>query len=675
MSDAVAGKNNIFLGSADQKIFADDEVTCVGHIIGGIVAEDMHIARRAVKRIDVDYEELEAILTIEDSIEKGSFYHDRDIDFEGGDISAGFAASDDIIEGETRLGEQEHFYMEPHSYLAIPDVGEYTMELHAAGHDLCSLKYAIANALGSDYSKINCKTTRLGGSFGGKDSYAILFGTICAVAANTVKKPVRLVLERDEDMKISGKRMGCLAKYKAGFTKQGDIKAVDLHVYFHGGHTEEHQFFTMLWAYYSFGNVYNICNLRYAGRLCRTNMPSNTAFRGYGQPESVFIMESLLTQIAAKCNIGQTKIREIQFQKEGDLTIHGDQVKNSCINQCWRDCLLRSDFYNRQEEVLKFNRMHKWLKKGLAVVPVAYGFGPPFKKGGQGFAYVQVQMDGSVLISSGGVEMGQGLHTKLIQIASYELDVPTDYIYMSDTSTNVSPFFAATIQSVSTEVSGKAVKIACEKIREQMEPYVSANPNGTWKDRVRQVYDDGEIILATGHSAIAPEKDSNMPFRYYSYGTACSEVELDCLTGEHRLLRTDIVMDCGRSLNPAIDIGQIEGAFVQGYGYFMREEIMWSDKGELINSGPGMYRLPRVQDIPREFNVEILKNSDNPCNIYSSKGIGEPPLSLAVSAFFALKEAIRSARRDIGIEEDFSLDAPAVPRRVLQACGNQLLKK
>ncbi|XP_077867721.1 xanthine dehydrogenase/oxidase-like [Saccoglossus kowalevskii] len=348
----------------------------------------------------------------------------------------------------------------------------------------------------------------------------------------------------------------------------------------------------------SITNVYSIPHVRVRGFTCKTNLPSNTAMRGFGRSQAMMVAEYVINQVAIKCGLPAEKVRQINLLKEGELTIYGQVMENWKMQQCWDECIKVSDLHNRKTNVALFNKNHQWTKRGISIVPTKLGIGFGCKFLSQAGALVNVYLDGSVLLTHGGIEMGQGIHTKMIQIASTVLGVPVERVYIAETSTHTVPNTSPTAASTGTDLNGMAVMNACKKIKNRLQPFMENNPEGPWEK-------------------------------------------------------------------------WIEGAFLQGYGLFMTEELHWSDKGQLLSTGPGTYNVPRVQDIPREFNIHLMPNSDNPKAVFSSKGVGEPPLVLAASVFFAVKEAIRSVRMNTkGDSTDFQLDTPATAQRIRMACGD-----
>ncbi|XP_077994389.1 xanthine dehydrogenase/oxidase-like [Glandiceps talaboti] len=678
-ADDVPGSNVIGVSVKDEEIYAKTEVTCVGQVVGSVVATSRDISVRASQLVQVEYEDMTSILTIEEAIKENSFFKPI-LELKNGNIEEAFGGPEGLLEGEVRMGGQEHFYMETQRCLVIPEGGDENIEVFSSTQAGSILQSMIADALGISSNHIKVKVTRIGGAFGGKQERSLIPALACAVAAYRTRRPVRCVLDRDLDMRITGGRHPILAKYKVGFSLDGRIKALDVNLYMNAGNTTDISIAVLYIAMTNMWNVYDLPAVNIHGYACKTNLPSNTAYRGFGTPQGLFIMETVINKVAVQCGVMNHKVRLINFLREGGVQPVDSRMEPYKLRLCWDACKRASDFDTSLQSATEFNSSTRWKKKGISIIPVMFPVGIPGVKGAnQAGALVNVYTDGSVSVNHGGIEMGQGIYTKMVQIASTVLGVPMNRIFISDTSTQVVPNPPGTHASVSTDYNGMAVKRACEEIKKRLQPFVDKNPNGSWKDWVYSAYENLVSLSATGHYGVVkidfdPATLQGCAALYCTHGVACTEVEIDCLTGEHQVLRADIVMDVGRSINPSIDIGQIEGAFLQGYGLFVTEELRWSDKGELLNCGPGMYNLPRVRHLPREFNVHLLPNSDNPEAVFSSKGIGEPGLLLGASVIFAIKEAIRAARLEIGLKEDFDLVSPATQETIRMACGDQLKK-
>ncbi|KAM4041887.1 xanthine dehydrogenase/oxidase [Anomaloglossus baeobatrachus] len=662
----------------DEQIFAEQTVTCVGHIVGAIVADTQEHAQRAAKAVQITYEELETVITIQEAIQHQSFFLPIK-KIENGNIEKGFLEADHTAEGEIYIGGQEHFYLETNCCIAVPKGEDGEMELFASTQNTMETQHFAADAIGVPANRIVVRVKRMGGGFGGKESRSSVLSTVVAVAAYKTGRPVRCMLDRDEDMLITGGRHPYLARYKVGFKKTGKITALEVSYYSNAGNSMDLSHGIIDRTLFHMDNVYNIPNIKGTGYLCRTNLPSNTAFRGFGAPQGMMVVETWMSDIAEVCGLPPEQVRKMNMYQEGDLTHFNQKLEAFNVHRCWDECIQNARYQERKTAITRFNKQHRWKKRGIAVVPTKFGISFTLTLLNQAGALVHIYKDGSVLLTHGGTEMGQGLHTKMIQVASKALGIPTSKIHISETSTNTVPNTSPTAASISSDLNGMAIYNACQTLLQRLEPYKTSNPSGTWESWIGSAYEGKVSLSATGFYRLDdicydPVKNQGKVSNYFSYGVACSEVEIDCLTGDHKNLRTDIVMDVGRSLNPAIDIGQIEGAFVQGLGLFTLEELKYSPDGNLYTRGPGMYKIPAFGDIPAEFNVSLLRDCPNSKAIYSSKAIGEPPLFLSASIFYAIKDAIMSARAESGITGTFRLDSPATPERIRNACVDQFTK-
>ncbi|XP_051167236.1 xanthine dehydrogenase [Leptopilina boulardi] len=663
----------------DEEVFYGKKVTSQGQVIGVIVAVDQLIAQRAAKSVKIDYQVLTPIVSIEDAILKKSFFTGFPISLTRGDSDKAFAEADHVLTGEARMGGQEHFYLETNACIAIPKE-EDEIELICSTQHPAEIQKAVAELMYLPMNKVIIRAKRLGGGFGGKESRAAVVALPVSLAAYKLRKPVRCMLDRDEDMMMSGTRHPFLHKYKVAFNKEGKIQALEIEIYANGGYSMDLSRGVIERAMFHCENAYNIPNTKIIGYICKTNLPSNTAFRGFGGPQGMFAAENIIREIAKFLNRDPIQIAEINLYKEGDITPYNQTLSYCTMERCWQECLNKSNFKKRQTDIRRYNKEHRFKKRGISILPTKFGIAFTVQFLNQGGSLVHVYHDGSVMIAHGGVEMGQGLHTKMIQVASRIFKVNPTKIHIPDTATDKVPNSSPTAASASSDLYGMAVLKACTEIMNRIQPIIDKNPKGTWEEWIKEAYLQRIGLSATGFYKTPDigycfETNSGIAFDYFTYGVACSEVEIDCLTGDHQLLRTDIVMDLGESLNPAIDIGQVEGGFIQGYGLYTMEELMYSPTGTLMSRGPGAYKIPGFSDIPQEFNVSLLKGAPNPRAVYSSKAVGEPPLFLACSAFFAIKEAIKSAREDMNIKGIFKLEAPATAARIRMACVDELTLK
>uniref|UniRef100_A0A8C7RBF0 Aldehyde oxidase 5 n=1 Tax=Oncorhynchus mykiss TaxID=8022 RepID=A0A8C7RBF0_ONCMY len=654
----VPGQNRRMLFNNPEELFAEEEVSCVGQIIGAVVAESREQARRAAQMVKVTYQDLLPVFfTIEEAIQHQSFF-DPKRKLERGDMDKAFETVDQILEDEIYLGGQEHFYMETQGLIAVPKGENGELELFVASQHSAYTQEVVGITLGIDSNKITCHVRRLGGAFGGKVMKIASLSAITATAAVKTGRPVRCVLERGDDMLITSGRHPFLGKYKVGYNNDGTIMAADITYYSNGGCTLNESLAVSLLrkALLHMDNGYKIPNLRGRGLVCKTYLPSYTAFRGFGGPQGLMVMESVLHEVAVKCGLPPQKVSERLLEDSGSCLLFSPRD----MLRCWDECLDKAGYHDRLQAIQQFNTSNRWKKRGISAVPMKFGVG--FSKGffNQGAALVNIYKDGSVLVAHGGTEMGQGINTKALQIASHILKVPMSSIHIKETCTGNVPNAAPSAASFGTDAVGMAVKDACEKLMRRLKPFMENHPKYTWQQWV-----------INQHPPDYNKNSEGPAYYYFTFGACCSEVEIDCLTGDHKNLRTDIVMDVGRSLNPAIDIGQIEGGFVQGIGLYTIEELQFSLEGVLMTRGPSQYKIPALCDVPPQFNVHLLANAQNPHAIYRSKGIGEPPVFLASTIFFAIKEAVAAARRERGLGDSFPLSSPATAERIRMACEDQ----
>ncbi|CAM5147772.1 unnamed protein product [Eretmochelys imbricata] len=650
-------------------------VICVGQIVCAVVAESAVQAKRGVEKVKIEYEDREPILTIEDAIKHNSYFG-KEKKIEQGNIEEGFKSADEIIEGEIHIGGQEHFYLETNSVLVVPRGEDNEMDVHVSTQDAARVQVLVASALDVHSSKIMCHTKHVGGAFGGKVTKPAIFAVVAAVAANKTGRPIRFILERDEDMLITGGRHPFYGKYKVGFTNDGRITAADIESYINAGCTLDESELVIEYVVLKTDNAYKIPNLRVRGRACKTNLPSNTAFRGFGFPQSGLFTESWIATVATQTGLPHEKIREINMYKGVNLTPFKEELDATNLVKCWKECMEKSDYYSRKTAVEEFNKQNYWKKKGIAIIPMKFSVGFNATLYHQAAALVHIYTDGSVLVTHGGIELGQGIHTKMLQIASRELKVPLSYVHFCETSTITVPNAIVTAGSIGSDVNGKAVQNACQILRKRLEPIINKNPKGKWEDWITEAYEQSVSLSATGYFRgyvvnMNWDTGEGQAFPYFVFGAACSEVEIDCLTGDHKNIRTDIVMDACFSINPAVDIGQIEGAFVQGIGLYTMEEIKFSPEGEQYTLGPDTYKIPAVCDIPEQLRVYLLPNSRNPIAIYSSKGMGEAGLFLGCSVFFAIWDAVAAVRKERGLTRIFTLNSPLTVERIRMACTDQ----
>ncbi|KAI3520468.1 hypothetical protein L1887_09906 [Cichorium endivia] len=669
----------------DEQVFASDVVTCVGQVIGVVVADTHENAKLAARKVVIEYEVLPPILSIKDAVKSNSFFPNSNRLLGKGDVDLCFQSNqcDKIIEGEVHVGGQEHFYLEPQSsFVWTMDGGNEVHLISATQAPQKHQKY-VAHVLGLSMSKVVCKVKRIGGGFGGKETRSAFFAAVAAVPAYILNRPVKLTLDRDIDMMVSGQRHSFLGKYKVGFTNEGKVLGLDLEIYNNGGNSLDLSQAVLERAMYHSNNVYEIPNIRVTGSVCFTNYPSNTAFRGFGGPQGMLITENWMQRIAMEVKKSPEEIREMNFMADGSILHYGQQIQDCTLQRLWEELKKSCNFLKIRSEVDEFNLHNRWKKRGIAMVPTKFGISFTTKFMNQAGALVQVYTDGTVLVTHGGVEMGQGLHTKMAQIAASAFEIPLSAVFISETSTDKVPNASPTAASASSDMYGAAVLDACNQIKTRMEQIASKKKHTSFEELVNACYFERIDLSAHGFH-IVPDigfdwtTGKGHPYRYFTYGAAFAEVEIDTLTGDFHTRSADVILDLGFSINPAIDVGQIEGAFVQGMGWVALEELKWGDDahkwiqpGFLFTSGPGNYKIPSVNDVPFKFKVSLLKDAPNDKAIHSSKAVGEPPFFLASSVFFAIKDAIIAARAESGFHGWFPLDNPATPERIRMACADE----
>lgn len=659
-----------------ETFLATDEVHCVGYLVCAVIADSETRAKQAAKQVKVVYQDLEPlILTIEEAIQHKSFL-ESERKLECGNVDEAFKIVDQILEGEIHIGGQEHFYMETQSMLVVPKGEDGEIDIYVSTQFPRYIQDIVATTLKLSANKVMCHVRRVGGAFGGKAGKTSIMAAITAFAASKHGRAVRCILERGEDMLITGGRHPYLGKYKAGFMNDGRILALDVEHYCNGGCSLDESLWVIEMGLLKMDNAYKFPNLRCRGRACRTNLPSNTALRGFGFPQAGLVTEACITEVAIKCGLSPEQVRTINMYKQVDKTHYKQEFSAKTLSECWRECMAKCFYSQRKTAVGKFNAENFWKKRGMAVIPLKFPVGIGSVAMGQAAALVHIYLDGSALVSHGGIEMGQGVHTKMIQVVSRELRMPMSSVHLRGTSTETVPNTNASGGSVVADLNGLAVKDACQTLLKRLEPIISKNPQGTWKDWAQTAFDQSISLSAIGYfrgyeSNINWEKGEGHPFEYFVFGAACSEVEIDCLTGDHKTIRTDIVMDVGHSINPALDMGQVEGAFVQGMGLYTLEELSYSPRGTLYSRGPNQYKIPAICDIPTEMHISFLPPSEHSNTLYSSKGLGESGVFLGCSVFFAIHDAVRAAQQERGISGPWKLSSPLTPEKIRMACEDK----
>ncbi len=686
----IKGHNQMGAIYPDEPVLAEDKVNFIGQAVFLIAAETEIIARKAAKLIEVEYDEQEPVLSLEKSVEKGWQLHPPRI-IESGNIEEGFANSDYIIDGELHTGAQEHWYLETQSCLCIPGE-DNDIRVFSSTQNPRETQLLVAEVLGISLSKVEVEVRRMGGAFGGKETQASHTAVWTAILANHLNRPVKLKLFRDDDQKITGKRHPVTIKYKAGFSAKGMIKSVDFDIKLNAGASHDLTMAILERAMFHADNSYYIPNCKITASAWKTNLPPNTAFRGFGGPQAMASVENLIDKIARKLNIDAAKVRKMNFygNSERNITPYGMKVDRNQLNTCWEKLNKSSKYFERRKEIDEFNRKNEFYKKGIALTPVKFGISFTNTPMNQAGALVNIYKDGTILVNHGGTEMGQGLHTKIQHIAAKEFGVEPKYVKISATNTSKVPNTSPTAASTGSDLNGMAVKNAADKLKKRMTQmfvkiFNKENPDKqSSEENIRfadnQVFDCANNTRKISFANLAKmfythqvsssatgfyktpdiyfdkNKGKGKPFHYFSFGMSVTEVLLDVLTGEITIPRTDIIHDCGTSLNPNLDIGQIEGGYIQGLGWCTGEDCKWDTKGNLITHSPDTYKIPGIGNIPINFNTSLLGEDSINTTIGKSKAVGEPPFMLALSAWLAIKDAI-SAVDNHKTEPEFHLPA------------------
>ncbi|KAA1426021.1 xanthine dehydrogenase molybdopterin binding subunit [Nocardioides antri] len=671
-ADDVPGVNDS--GTKHDEPLFPTEVMFHGQAVAWVLGESLEAARIGAAAVEVDYEPMPSIVTVVEAIEAGSFQGARPR-LERGDVEAGLAGAAHVFEGEIDFAGQEHFYLETHASLATVD-DDGRVHLLASTQHPTETQEIVAHVLGLASHEVTVECVRMGGGFGGKEMQPHGYAAVAALGARLTGRPVRARLNRQQDMTMSGKRHGFHARWKVGFDDEGRLQALDATLTSDGGWSLDLSEPVMSRALCHVDNAYWIPNVRVDGRVARTHKTSQTAFRGFGGPQGMLVIEDILGRCAPLLGIDPTELRRRNFYVEGQTTPYGQPVRHAeRLGRAWDQVLDTSDFAARCEDIARANAQSPHRKRGLAITPVKFGISFNFTSFNQAGALVHVYKDGSVLINHGGTEMGQGLHTKMLQVAATALGLPIERVRLASTRTDKVPNTSATAASSGADLNGAAVKDACEQILARLAPVRERLvPTATWDEVVRAAYLDRVQLWAAGFykteglswDQVAMRGE---PFKYFAYGVAAAEVSVDGFTGAYQVERVDIVHDVGDSLSPLVDTGQIEGGFVQGVGWLTLEDLRWDlsdgpSRGRLATQAASTYKLPSLSEMPADLRVTLLDRATEDGVVYGSKAVGEPPLMLAFSVREALRDAV-AAFHPPGTVVD--LASPATPEAVFWA--------
>lgn len=687
--DDVPGDRLVGPAVADEPVLADGKVEYFGQPLFAVAATSHDLARRAALLAKVEYEDLPAILDVKEGADKESYVLPP-VRISNGDMQTRLEQGPHRHPGTVYCGGQEQFYLEGQVAYAVPGEGD-EMQIYASTQHPSEMQALVSHVLHRPAHTVKVQCRRMGGGFGGKESQSWPFVVSSALLATITGRPVKMRADRDDDFLITGKRHDFRAEYDVAYDENGLIKAVKFVQQLRCGYSADlsgavadRQVFHSDNAY--FLETFDILSLR-----VKTNTQSNTAFRGFGGPQGIMAIEYVIDDIARRLDKDPLDVRKLNFYGRTDrnVTPYGMQIEDNVIHELVDQLEKTSEYRKRRTEIDAFNAQNRVLKKGLALVPVKFGISFTLTMLNQAGALVNVYTDGSILVNHGGTEMGQGLHTKVAQVVAEEFGVDLKKVRSSATDTSKVPNTSATAASTGTDLNGKAAQAAARKVKAALVAF-AADEYGCDETEIR--FRDNHVhcgdkvsvpfaeFVKKAHGNRIPLWSSGFyrtpkihydtatlkgrPFYYFVYAAACAEVVIDTLTGENRLVRADILYDAGRPINPAVDLGQVEGGFIQGMGWLTSEELWWNNKGKLMTHAPSTYKIPSVSDCPAQLKVEFFKNDNREDNIYQSKAMGEPPLPLALSVFFALRDAVHAAGDYKAIPQ---IDAPATAESVLRA--------
>ncbi|MFG1375263.1 xanthine dehydrogenase molybdopterin binding subunit [Xanthobacter autotrophicus] len=683
----VPGVNDIAPIRSGEPVLAQGVVEYVGHPVAAVAAPTLDDARAAAALVKIEYEKLPALLDLDDALAAGARVAPDQL-VGRGDVDGALATAPHRITGEVRCGGQDHFYLEGQIAIAVPGE-DRDMQVYSSTQHPTEAQHGVAHVLGLPFAAVTVEVRRMGGAFGGKESQATIIAAIAALLAHHSGKPVKLRLPRDVDMEATGKRHPFRIRWDAGFDTDGRLAGLDLELAADCGNVADLSPAVVSRALCHADNCYFIPAARYRGLLVKTNTVSNTAFRGFGAPQGMLAIEAVMEAVARHLGRPIEEVRAANFYGDAprNITPYGQEVEDNIIAEVVAELDGKADLAAWRRDIAAFNAASPVIRKGLATMPIKFGVSFNLTTLNQAGALVHVYTDGSVQLNHGGTEMGQGLFVKVAQVVADAFGIPLDHVRVSATSTAKVPNTSPTAASSGSDLNGMAALIAAQEIRGRMAGVVgtrfgvpaeevvftdgrvsAGNQSLSFREAAKLAWQERVQLSAAGfyrtpkiHFDLATAQ--GRPFYYYTYGAAAAEVAVDTLTGEVRVLRAEIVQDCGRSLNPAIDLGQVEGAFVQGLGWLTCEELKWDVKGRLATRGPSTYKIPGSRDVPPDFRVHLLDRPNREETVLRSKAVGEPPLMLAISVWLAIRDAIAS----LGGEGPIRLDAPATPERVLAA--------
>jgi len=674
--------------AGDEPVFALDTVQHIGQVIGLVVADSVMQARYAARHVQLDIKALPAILSVKDALAAQSYVLPP-VFVNRGDAAQALATAAHTLTGTLEVGGQEHFYLEGQIAYVLPQEQNQWLVYSSTQHP-GEVQHWVSHALGLGNHAVRVECRRMGGGFGGKETQAGHLAVWAAVAAHKLQRPIKLRLDRDEDFMITGKRHPFAYEYTVGFDDTGRLHGLQLMMAVNCGFSADLSGPVADRAVFHADNGYFLEDVAIASYRCKLNTQSHTAFRGFGGPQGMIVIEKIMSDIARHIGLDPLDVRRRNLYGEAgrDTTHYGMLVEDNILPELLSKLELSTQYRRRLEAISSYNAKSPVIQRGIAITPVKFGISFTATLFNQAGALVHVYTDGSIQVNHGGTEMGQGLHTKVAQIVADELGVPFERVRATASDTSKIPNASATAASAGTDLNGRAAQFAARHVRDNLAQFVCGldgcgagairfaggqvtSPKTTrsfdevvklaYANRI-QLWSDGFYRTPKIHYDKATL--TGRPFYYFAYGAACTEVAIDTLTGESRVLKVDILHDVGRSINPAIDIGQIEGGFVQGMGWLTTEQLVWNDQGNLSTHAPSTYKIPTSGDVPSHFKIDLWPEPNREDNVYGSKAVGEPPFMLAISVFEALRDAVSRARGD-GLP--VQLTAPATAENVLRA--------
>jgi len=690
-SKDIPGRNDVGPVFDGDPIFPKNKIEYYGQPLFAVAAISTELARKAVLNAKIIYKKLKPIVTIKEALKKKKFVL-KGRKIKRGNPSNAISKSKNYLKGNFTTGSQEHFYLEGQVAFVIPKEDNDLLVYSSTQHP-SETQQIIAKILNQKSNSINVLVRRIGGGFGGKETN-FLTSSICALLAKKTNKPVKLRLDRDDDIIITGKRHDFYSEYEVGFNDKGIIEGLKIKLASRCGMSPDLSGAINERALLHIDNAYYLSNIEVQNYLCKTNTVSSTAFRGFGGNQGMMSIENIIDNISRYLNKDPAKIRKNNFYQKNNnnITHYGMKIEDNIINEMFNKLLKKSNYKTRYQKIKKFNLNNKYLKKGISITPLKFGISFTTIHLNQAGALVHIYTDGSVYLNHGGIEMGQGTNTKIAQLVANELGLPFEKIKISSTNTSKVPNTSASAASSTTDLNGAASLDAVLKIKKNLEKFLNKKYN--FKNK-KITYENGmikfnkksfkfnsiikdaylnRISLSSSGFYSTPKINFNKkkffgrPFLYFCYGAAVTEVTVDTLTGENIVERVDILHDAGKAINPALELGQIEGGFMQGQGWLTMEEVNWNPDGKIMTVSPSTYKIPAVSDVPKIFNVEIFKKGINKEKVVNkAKTTGEPPLMLAMSVFFAIKDAIASVGKYKKIP---ILDAPATPEKILMSLNN-----